>query len=142
MTRRTLRITTVEGLANLDRHLKFGGQAPFRLVLAVPGIPPDQRAGAEASLARVLSACGCTEGAVGLLAALPIGAVGTTMLLPAGSGVLAWAVATGAAAVIGAVAGKAAGYLRARRRLAAEIARIMAALSPSGTGQDSLAEAA
>ena len=142
MTRRTLRITSVEGLANLDRHLKFGGQAPFRLILALPGLHPDQRAAAEGSLARVLSACGCTEGALGLLAALPVGAVGTTVLLPAGSGVLASAVPIGAAAVIGALAGKTAGYLRARRRLATEIARIMVLLSPSGSGQDSLDQAA
>jgi hypothetical protein len=142
MTRRTLRITSVEDLAGLGRHLKFGGQVPFRLILALPGLPPDQRAGREVTLARVLTSCGCSEGAVGLLAALPAGGVGATILLPAGSGILAWVVTICLAAAIGAVAGKAAGYLRARRRLAAEVAQIMAMLSPTNDAQAGLARAA
>ena len=142
MTRRTLRITSVAGLAMLGQHLRFGGQAPFRLVLALPGLPPDQRAGAEASLVRTLSACGCSEGAAGLLMALFIGGAGSAALLPVGSGTLAWGVAIGSAGLAGALAGKSAGYLRARRRLAAEIARIMAMLPPMESGREDMVRAA
>lgn len=142
MTLRTLRITSVEGLATLGRHLKFGGQAPFQLILALPGLPPDQRSGLEETLARLLSYCGCSEGAVGLMAALPLGAMGAIWLMPAGSGWVALAVTIGAAAIIGAMAGKAVGYFRARRRLATEVARIMAIISPTWAEHERLEKAA
>lgn len=142
MNQRTLRITSVEGLMSLDGYLKLGGQAPFRLILALPGLPPDLRAEAETSLARTLSACGCTEGAVGLLAALPVGAAVAMMVLPAASGSLAWAVCIGAGGVIGAMAGKVAGRLRARRRLAREVERILSATLPLATKRAVVTEAA
>ena len=93
-----------------------------RLELALPGLDPSERALAEARLAARLGACGCSEGAIGLLAALPVG-FGVAMLdlvdVPSWSIVLALTCA-------GALLGKGVGLVRARLALRAEIARLSA----------------
>jgi hypothetical protein len=97
----------------LKRHIR-------RLELALPGLDAGERAVAEARLVARLGACGCTEGAVGLLAALPV-AGGLAALELVG-----WPVWFFVLAVVcaGAALGKVFGLWRARQRLRTEIARI------------------
>jgi hypothetical protein len=96
-----------------------------RLELALPGLDAGERAAAEVRLAARLGACGCTEGAIGLLVALPVvswlmvaGPLGPFMRL----GVCVSVV------VVGALLGKAVGMIRARTALQIEVTRIQSQL--------------
>ena len=110
-------------VADLPKVLRLKSKIR-RLELALPGLDADERALAEARLAARIGACGCTEGAVGLLAALPVAGV------IAGHDLVAWPDWTVVLGVVcvGAALGKVFGLWRAQRKLQNEIARIYAAL--------------
>lgn len=91
-----------------------------RLELALPELDPRERAMAEARLARQLGACGCTEGAVGLMIGLSFGIAFAVLDAP---GFRDWALIL-MITCCGAAMGKVFGLWRARKGLKAEIARL------------------
>lgn len=95
---------------------------PTHLRLELPGLRPLDRAQAEARLARRLSACGCNEGALALIVALPVAAVLAGWLA---EGAARWAWGLGGV-VLAAALGKALGLWRARAALRAEVAALAA----------------
>lgn len=113
-------------LATLPKRLRLG-QGPIRLTLALPGMGEPDRALAEARLSAHLSACGCNEGALALIVALPP-AVFVAVLSPLSpGGWQSWAVVF-AVLVAASLIGKLVGLARARRRLTVEIAGLLARL--------------
>ena len=112
-------VVVIRSLEELRRHRRG------KVRLEIPGLP--DAAAHEARLNRLLMACGCTEGSVGLLIALPIAiGLGVTSAWPLG---IAGRIAVGLAIVVaGSLAGKFAGLMRARAALRAEVAAIEAAL--------------
>lgn len=95
---------------------------PTHLRLELPGLQPLDRARAEARLAQRLSACGCNEGALALIAALP---VATLLAGWWAEGAARWAWGLGGV-VLAAALGKTLGLWRARAALRAEVAAVAA----------------
>ena len=116
----TLTLSTPAALAALPQHLRLGAR-PTRLALALPGLDPVIRAQAEARLARSLSACGCNEGALALIAALPPAAL---WAFATQSGLAAWGWLLALVATASAL-GKFLGLARARRNLRREVDRVL-----------------
>ena len=112
-------VVVIRSLEELRRHRRG------KVRLEIPGLP--DAAAHEARLNRLLMACGCTEGSVGLLIALPIAITfGLVSTWPLGSG---GRIAVGLAIVVaGSLAGKLVGLMRARAALRAEISAIEATL--------------
>lgn len=116
MSRRTYVIRSAH-----DLRLLADAAPPARLALDMPGKPQAEVAARQARLARVLGACGCTEGAAGLLAGLGVAlTAGLAGWMP-GHGVLHLGIGALLAASLGCVTGKLIGLMRARRAIRAEI---------------------
>ena len=102
---------------------------PFTLRLTLPDLATETREETEARLASRLSACGCTEGAVGLMLGL-IPALVVADSQPDATTLTRWGL--GLAVVVAAMlAGKLVGHLRAKAGLRAEIEAILQASTPS-----------
>ncbi|WP_137703051.1 hypothetical protein [Marimonas lutisalis] len=107
--------------ADLDR-LRRPPRPPFRIRLDLPGLSEEDRALTEARLARLAAPCGCTEGAIGLLAGLLPAALvwmGTVQMAT-----LARTGLTLGVVVLAMLAGKLVGLARARLRLGRELERL------------------
>jgi hypothetical protein len=123
-------IATRSDLEALPRRLS-PGQSPVRLSLVLPGLAEPARSLWETRLATQLSACGCSEGAIGLV----IGLVPATALAfgphLAPGGWARWGVFL-AVLVLASLGGKCVGLARARRRMRQEVDRLLAQLDPPG----------
>lgn len=98
-----------------------------RIEVAMAGLDDEVRALTQQRLAAVLGACGCTEGAVGLLLMLPVvGSLAVAHLLPSGWAGIGLALAL---VVGGSLSGKLVGLYRAHQALLAEIRVVEARLS-------------
>lgn len=118
-----------QDLLALPQRLK-PGQGPVRLTLALPGLSGPDRAFAEARLSALLSTCGCTEGAVALIAVLPLAIHLGFLSALSPLGWRGWAAFFGIL-VAASLLGKLVGLTRARRRLATEIATLLTRIDPS-----------
>ena len=120
-------IATRSDLEALSRRLS-PGQSPVRLSLVLPGLTEPERSLWETRLAALLSACGCSEGAIGLV----IGLVPATTLAfapdLAPDGWARWGVFL-AVLVLSSLGGKCLGLARARRQMRQEVDRLLAHLT-------------
>jgi hypothetical protein len=100
-----------------------------RMGVDIRALPPEERASWQARLDRLDRACGCEEGAVGLVAGFVASALALWLqpggIRATGSGDIGWASVVMIAA---AAAGKAFGLWRARRRSRQVIAELNAVL--------------
>ncbi len=106
-----------------------------RATLNLPALPPNERAAWQARLDRLNHACGCAEGAVGLIVGL-VAALVLAIAQPGGIRATSWRdVGCGALiVVVAAIAGKCLGLWRARnerRRIAAELNELIRSRGPS-----------
>jgi hypothetical protein len=121
-------IATRSDLQALPRRLS-PGQSPVRLSLVLPGLAEPERTLWEARLAALLSACGCSEGAIGLVIGLvPATALAFGLHL-APDGWARWGVFL-TVLVLASFGGKYVGLARARRRMREEVDRLLAHLDP------------
>jgi hypothetical protein len=106
----------LSGLSTLPLQRRRGAGP---IAITDEAIEPRQRERWEADLNRHYFACGCPEGAIGMIAGLVAGAVLVALLMPA------LGVAIGlifGSAFIGSAAGKLAGLVRANARLKGAVA--------------------
>jgi hypothetical protein len=117
-------IATRSDLQALPRRLS-PGQSPVRLSLVLPGLAEPERSLWETRLAALLSTCGRSEGAIGLVPA-------TTLAFAPDLAPDVWA-RWGvflAVLVLASLGGKCLGLARARRRMRQEVDRLLAHLDP------------
>lgn len=121
------RLTEVSELLRLTRWSRMLGLGP-RIEVDIPGASTESSGYLRRAIERSAAACGCREGAVGLIVA----AGGTIAWLHHGPGVATGRMAeiwmTIAVGVAGAVVGKAVGLVRAHLRLRRSIRRFIATL--------------
>ena len=104
-----------------DLRLLADAAPPSRLALDLPGKPQAEVAARQARLASALGACGCTEGAVGLVSGLVVALIAAVAGWAPGHGALHLGIGALLAASLGCVAGRLVGLMRARRAIRAEI---------------------
>lgn len=127
MTRQTaLTLRTRQELLALPQRLSLG-QPLYRLSLALPDLAEPERSLAEARLSALLSGCGCNEGAIALVLALPPAdyLALASPLAPDGWG--RWGMLFGIL-IVASLAGKAFGLRRARQDLQREIGSLLSRL--------------
>ncbi len=121
-----LTLRNPQELAALPQRLTLR-QGQVRLTLALPGLGEPDRSLAEVRLSALLTACGCSEGALALIAALPPAVWLAFLSHGSPAGWQGWALFFGVL-VVASVLGKILGLMIARRRLTAEIACLLARL--------------
>lgn len=112
----------IRNAADLARLMTW--PRPTQVQLDLPGKPAPEIAIWQSRLVTSLSACGCTEGAIGLIAGLAVALIVWMLGMLPGQGAWITAAIFLAVAVIGALIGKGIGRLRARRALQIQIAAL------------------
>lgn len=121
-----LSVHTAQQLMDLPQRMTLG-QRQFELSLSLAGLKEPDRTLTEARLAALLSACGCTQGAIALILALPFAVWLICFSRISSGGMLQWGLGFGVL-IAASVIGKLVGLARARQVLTHEIAAVLARL--------------